>query len=802
MMDWTAALRQDLAYSVRQIGRRPAFAVATVLVLALGIGANTAVFTVVDGVLLQSVPLSDADRLVRVSQVIPNFGEGDASLPGFQDWARAERPFEALGGFHSTVHSLDIGGTPERIIVGSTIGDVFGAAGLNASLGRTYPPTDPGAASEPVLLLTDGFWRRAFGADRAVVGQSVELDGRSVRILGVLPPEEQFLRFGREIDAWAPMDAPLPWMGRGTGFITVIGRLQADLSPAAAEESLQALGAGLIEAGTTENGISMVPLKDDLVADSRSLLLALQGAALLLMLVVAINAANLLLARSLERSGEFAVRTALGAGRGRIARQVMVETTLLALLGGGVGLGLALLGRGMILRLIPDLAVLAGPATISWTVLLYTFGTAVATGLLAGLWPAMRAGARSWSSMKSGVGRRAVGGAQRGRKIMVALEIGLALVLIVSSGLMVRTVSSLMAEDLGFEPGNVITARITLSEARYPEWVQRHGFWDDLVARVREVPGVEAVGLTSALPLSQTPDGGTFEIEGRAWEVGDGPSLDKKTASPGYFAAMGIPVLEGRAFDEQDRSDAPLVTIVSESMARRFFPDEPAIGKKIRVGWWGNDFVEIVGVVGDVKQRGPDQGVEIAAYLPQTQTGAPGATLAIKAAGEPYALTGAVREAVLDLDQGQPIYGVATLDDLKAGSMARRSALTSLLLGLSLIALVISCLGVYALTAHSVGGRRQEIGVRMALGATGNAVLRSVVLSEGRVVAVGLAIGLGAAAVLTRVFEAMLFGITPWDPLTLSLSVAMLGAVAFLAILAPALKAARTDPAGALASRD
>ena len=328
VMEWVTALRQDLTYGVRQMRRRPTFALATILVLALGIGANTAVFSVVESVLLRAVPLPNADRLVRVSPVIPNFGVGGASLPGFQDWAREKGPFEALGGYHTTVHSLTIGDMPERLLVGSTVGDLFGTAGITAAIGRTYPPTDPGAASEPSLLLTDSFWRTAFGADGGVVGRLVDLDGHSVRVLGVLPPEEEFLRFGRGIDAWAPMDAPLPWMGRGTGFLTVLGRLRSDLSVEAADEPLLALANGLIASGSTENGITMIPLRDGLVGDARSLLWALQGSALLLMLVVAINAANLLLARSLDRTGEFAVRSAMGAGRGRITRQVLVETTL------------------------------------------------------------------------------------------------------------------------------------------------------------------------------------------------------------------------------------------------------------------------------------------------------------------------------------------------------------------------------------------------------------------------------------------------------------------------------------------
>jgi predicted permease len=404
--------------------------------------------------------------------------------------------------------------------------------------------------------------------------------------------------------------------------------------------------------------------------------------------------------------------------------------------------------------------------------------------------------------MKTGIGRRAAGGAQRGRRAMVALEVGLALVLVVSAGLMVRTVSSLTQQDLGFDAANVLTARITLPEARYAEWSERHRFWGDLVERINALPGVEAAGLTSALPLNRTPDAGPFQIAGRGWDAGEGPSIDKKSAAPGYFAAMGIPVVEGRTFTAQDRSDAPLVTVVSETMARQFFPDEPALGQRIRIGWWGNELVEIVGVVGDVKQRGPDQGAEIAAYLPQAQIGAPEATLVIKASREPYALSSAVRDVVLELDRAQPIYSVTTMDDLMVRALARRKALTTLLLGLSAIALLISCLGVYAVTAQAVRGRNQEIGIRMALGASGHEVLQSVMLTESPWIAGGVLFGVVVTAFTTQALESMLFGVTAMDPFTLLASVSILGGVALLAVLVPARRAARIDPAGTLGGSD
>lgn len=791
---------QDLWYAVRQLKRRPGFGLATVLVLALGIGANTAVFSVLDGVLLRALPLPHADRLVRVLSDVPSFGLSNASLSEFQDWERERGPFESLGAFYATVHSLTGGGMPEQITVGSTTGDLFGTAGLTASLGRTYGAANGAygiAPSESVILLTDDFWRRSFGADPSLVGQTVELDGRSVRVLGVLPPEEEVLRFGRSIDAWAPMGEPLPWMA-GSGFLTVLGRLQPELSPETAQEPLRALAAGLIGAGRTENGIAMVPLRDGVVGSARSLLWALQGAALLLLLVVATNAANLLLARSLDRTGEFAVRTALGASRGRIARQVLVETALLGLLGGVAGLGVALLGRDIVLRMVPDMAALAGPATLSWSVLAYTLGTSLGVGLLAGLWPAIRATSRSWSTMKDGVGR-GVGGAYRGRRAMVAVEVGLTLVLLVSAGLMVRTVSSLLDEELGFEPGGVLTARITLPETRYPEWPQRHRFFEELVERVGALPGVEAVGLTGALPLTGG-DFGTFQIEGQEWEDERGPSIGKKSASPGYFSALGIPVLAGRAFTLQDRLDAPLVAVISESMARRFFPNDDPLGKRVRIYWWDDEFTEIVGVVGDVKQSGWDQGAELAAYRPQAQIGAPDAVIVIKTTRDPYDLTLPVRSAVLDVDPDQPIYGVTTLDDLVGASLKRRTALTSLLVGLSIIALVISCLGVYAVTSQAVRGRSREIGIRIALGASGPNVLRSVILTESRVIAAGILLGLGGAAATTRALDSLLFGVTRLDALTLIVSVSTLGGVALIAALVPARRATRIDPAGSLQS--
>jgi len=797
------AIMQDLSYAIRQFRRHPTFALATVLVLGLGIGANSAVFSVVDGALLRALPFPDSERMVQVFADVPSFGVARATLPGFRDWERQSGPFESLGAFHPTVHSLTGAGTPQRIIVGSTAGDYFGTAGVSTTIGRLYGAEEGVNGrdySEPVMLLSESLFRRSFGADPNVVGRTVEVDGQPTRILGVLSPEEQLLHFGSAIDAWAPMGEPLFWMGPGTGFLRVVGRLRPGLTPETAEQPLRALANGLIEAGNTDSGIAIVPLRDALIGDTRPLLWALQGAALLLMLVVATNGANLLLARALDRTGEFAVRAALGAGRRRIARQVLVETSLLGLLGGVAGLGLALLGRGLILRSAPEFAMLAGRAPMSWSVLAYTFGTALGVGVLAGLWPAVRATSRSWAGMKTGVGRGASDSAQRGRRVMVAIEIGLALVLLVSAGLMVRTVSGLFAEEVGFEPAGVLTARVTLPEPRYPDGTDRVRFFNNLVERLEALPGVEAVGLTSALPLTGRGDAGPFEIEGREWENGDGPSIGKRSASAGYFAALGIPVLTGREFTTRDQTGTPPVTVISESTARRFFPDQDPLGKRINIDWWDSEFMEIVGVVGDVKHSSLDEGSEIAAYRPQSQIGAPDATIVIKSTGEPYSLTTPLRSAVLEADPDQPIYEVIAFDDLVKGSVARQSALTSLLLGLSIIALVISCLGVYAVTAQAVRRRGREIGIRMALGARGPEMLRSVMVAESRVIGVGILLGLVGVVLATRLLEALLFGVAPLDPPTLAVSIAALGVVALLAALGPALKASRIDPARSLRS--
>ena len=800
-MGSTDAIVQDVVQAARLIRRRPGFSAVIVLVLALGIGANTAVFSVVEGALLRAVPLPEAAQLVRVSALVPEHGRSGASLPGFQDWELQRGPFVRLGGFHTTAHSLVLDGSPQRLQVGRTVGDLFGTAGIQAALGRLYQPSEPGASGS-VLLLTDEFWRSAFGGDASVVGRTVELDGESALVLGVLPPEETFVRLGAEIHAWAPMEEPLPWMGRGTGFLTVLGRLEPHLSVETAADPVLALADGLKGAGVTENGIVISGLRDELVGDTRLLLWALQGAALLLMVVVAVNAANLLLARSVDRTGEFAVRTALGAGGWRIARQVLIETTLLAMIGGIVGLALALAGREMVLDLVPDLARLTSSNPLNWTVLAWTLGTALGIGIVAGLWPALRASGRSWASMRMAAGRGSGGGNQAGRRGMVVVEVGLALVLVVGAGLMVRTVATLMDQELGFEARSVLTARLTLPETRYGEWADRHLFWDELSRRLHGLPGVEAVGLTGELPLAATPDGGGFSIEGLEWSGAGGPSIDKKTASPGYFEAMRIPVLQGRGFWPQDRMDSPRVTVITESFAERFFPGESPLGRKIRLGWWGDEFVEVVGVVGDVKQRGADQGAELASYLPLAQVGAPSVTVAVRTDEPPYLMAGAIRATVSDLDPGLPIYDVRSMEELLTTSLAQRTSLTSLLVGLSVIALIISCLGVFAVSAQVVRGRRQEIGIRMALGASGESVLRAVVLSELRVVALGLLFGLAATALLTRSMETLLFGVTALDPLTLALSSSLLGVVALIAVLGPALRAARTDPAGSLTVSD
>ena len=796
-------ITQDFLYAVRQLRRHPRFALATVLVLGLGVGASAAVFSVVDAVLFRALPFANAERVVQVFAEVPNLGTSRATLPGFRDWEREAGPFESLGAFHPTVHSLTGEATPQRIIVGSTAGDYFGTVGLTATIGRLYGDDERVGGrnySEPVMVLSESLFRESFGADPEVIGQTVEVDGQPTRILGVLPPEEQLLRFGSAVDAWAPMGEPLFWMGRGTGFLRVLGRLRPGLTPEAAEQPLQALATGLIEAGNTESGISMVSLQDVLIGDARPLLWALQGASLLLLLVVATNGANLLLARSLDRSGEFAVRAALGASRRRVVRQVLVDTSLLGLLSGVAGLGLALVFRSLVLNSVPELAALAGSSPLNWTVLAYTFGTALAVGVLAGIWPAARATSSSWAGMKVGSGRGGSGRAQRGRRVMVAVEVGLALVLLVTAGLMVRTVYGLLDEDLGFESQGVLTARVTLPESQYPEATDRVRFFDSLVERLESLPGAEEVGLTSALPLSGRNDTGTFEIDGKEWEDGDGPSIGKRSASAGYFAALGIPVLAGREFATRDHAEALPVTVISESAARRFFPGEDPVGKRINIGWWGSDLMEVVGVVGDVKQSSLDEGPEAAAYRPQAQIGAPDATIVIRTTGDPYGLVTSVRSAVLDADPNLPTYEVIALDDLVRGSASRQSALMSLLLGLSIAALVISCLGVYAVTAQAVRRSGREIGIRLALGARGSDVLKSVMAAESKVIGLGILMGLVGALVVTRLLGALLYGVSPFDLPTVAASVAVLGGVALLSALGPAVRASRIDPARTLRS--
>ena len=380
---------------------------------------------------------------------------------------------------------------------------------------------------------------------------------------------------------------------------------------------------------------------------------------------------------------------------------------------------------------------------------------------------------------------------------MVAAEVGLALVLVVSAGLMTRTVVGLMQEDLGFEADAVLTAQISLSGARYGEWADRHRFWRELGDELRESPEVISAGFGTALPLGRGPDGGSFRIEGVEW-TGDGPPLDKMAVSPGYFEALGVPVIEGRPFDERDRAGSRGVVVISQSVAEQHFPEGGALGRRIRVGWWGEDFLEVVGVVGDVRFSGPDQEAAVMAYLPLEQVGAPDAIMVAKTTADPLTLTNAVRSAVLAQDRGQPIYNVRTMEDYRDDALSSRSALLSLLLGLSAIGLVISCLGVFAVTSQAVRARRREIGIRLALGATADGVLKSVLLAEGRVIAVGLGLGLLAAVAGTRVLSSFLFGVSPLDPVTLATSVVLLGTIAFLAIARPAWVASRIDPSGCL----
>jgi putative ABC transport system permease protein len=806
-------LLKDVRYAARVLARQPGFALVAVVTLALGIGANTAIFTVIDAALLRSLPYRDPARLVHLWETkrSRDFELREASYPDFQDWrAQSAEVFEGVAGYARGAYTLAEGGEAVRARGVMVSANFFDLLGVRAAAGRTFVAGEDAPGAGRAVVLGHGFWQRRFGGDRNVVGRSVVLDGDPYTVVGVLPADFQFAKVG-EAELWTPL-AMTPDLAarRYQHWLQVVARLRPGVSLDAARAQMATV-ASRIEQGDpaahTGVGLRVVPLQEEIVGPVKPVLMLLLGAVGFVLLIACTNVANLLLARSAARRREMAVRAALGASRWRVVRQLLTESVLLSLIGGAAGVVLALWGVDLLVAAIPAAQLAQMPylrgLALNTNVLLFASGLSLLTGVLFGLTPALAASRTDLqSAMKDGGRSSGTRGSRRLRDALVVGEVALALVLLVGAGLLMKSLVTMLRVDPGFDARNLLTLRVALPPARYQDNERAARFYAELQRRVASLPGVGGVAESSNLPLAGEGGTGTPQVVGRSQSEGESGESHMRTVSANYFEVMGIPVVKGRAFNERDATEAPGVLLVNQTFAERVFPGEDPVGRRVTFKWTAEQPpFEIVGVVGDEKVTSLDARTTPVIYFHEQQSPDGAAVLLVRASGAaPESLTPAVREAVRDLDAEVPVFSAQTLGQVVEGSRAtfmRRypAYLTGVF---ACLALLLALVGIYGVISYSVAQRTREIAVRVALGARGRDVLR-LVLRHGMLLALaGVVVGTAGALALTRLMSRLLFGVSAADPAVYGLVALLLLAVALLACLAPARRATKIEPVAAL----
>jgi putative ABC transport system permease protein len=801
MMD---QLWRDLRYALRQLVRSPGFTAIAVLTLGLGIGANTAIFSVVNAALLRPLPYQDPSSLVKINETRPDGSLNSVSYPNFIDWRKENGGFRSVALFRDLAFNLAGRAEPERIAGALVSADFFRTLGITPVMGRYFAEGEDQAGGDGVAVISYALWQRRFGGERDVVGRSLTVDGRALTVIGVATPD---FNYPERADAWIPVshDAADLLDNRGLHAYVVIGRLLPGVSLDRAAASLRSLAARLGGEYPATNkgwGVVLAPLHESLVRDVRPTLLVLLGAVGFVLLIASANVANMMLARSVARRRELSIRTALGASRWRLVRQLLTESVLIALFGGVLGLVLATWGVDALLALGPEGLPAGEGVVLDRTVLGFTLGISVITSLVFGLIPAAHAARRdAEASLRES--SRGSGGLERRRtrRVLVVAEIALALLLLVGTGLMVQSFRRLQAVNPGFNPDGVVSALLSLPRAN-TDTARVIGFYQGLVARAGSLPGVTAAAAVSYLPLGRDGARYRFSVEGQPFvEPQLRPGAEFNVVTPGYFATLEIPVLQGRDLDGRDRWDAPPVVVVNRTLARRFWPNESAVGKRLTLGEPGEDaWMTVVGVVGDVKQQSLDSESQPQIYGSHAQVGLEEMALLVRTAMDPTSLAPAIRDAVSAIDPGVPVSEVQNLTQVRSASISTERFRTLVLATFALLALALAAIGVYGVISYDVVQRSREIGIRMALGARRPEILRLVV-GEGMVtVAIGIGIGVLAAAGLSRFLESLLYAVRPGDPATFVAIPALIAAVALAACILPARRAMRVDPAGTLRS--
>jgi len=813
---WLETLLQDVRYGLRSLRKSPGYAAAAILTLALGIGANTAIFSVVYGVILQALPYGGGDRLVRIRFDAPGAGISDGGIapPEMEDLRTTGDAFDAYSEYHSMWFVL-LGRTePERVQTGVVSANFFDLLGVRPVLGRTFRDGEDKHGAEAVLVLSHDYWMRSFGGDPRVVGRVFEMNDRPHTVIGVLPP---IPGYPQENDVYMPVSAcpfrssPQTEQSRQASMLRAFGRLKRGATLGSAQAQLDGLAARMKRdhPGDYPESIRLkitpLPLSDELTAQARPTFLLLSGMVGLVLLLACASVANLSLARLVRREKELALRSALGASRARLTRQLLTESLLVAGCGGTLGLAMAAGCRELLVRFASRMTPRAAEISIEGPVLLFTLGVSVFVGLALGLVPALSSRRSLVGALQEGRDTAAPGGAGRVRlrSFLVVAQVAISFVLLAGAGLMLRTLWKMAQIDLGFKTERVLTSRLDLNFSRYPDADTRRDFQKRLLERLSTEPGVVSAALAGNLPLNErNPFQVRYRIEGKPATAPESlPQAAFLSATSDYFKSIGIPLLRGRGVTAADREDAPKVAVISEGMARHVWPNEDPVGRRIGVD--GNepgqiDWLTIVGVVGDVRQYGlltppPDQ-----VYLSGLQYPSLGATLFTRTTAEPRALEKVVRAAVHSIGPEQPVDRFRTLEDVHEGALASPRLTATLLVLFAGLAVAITATGIAGVIGFSVGARRREFGIRMALGALPGAVRRMVLAQGMRLVAIGLVIGLVGAFLLSRLWSGLLYDVAPTDPLTYAAVAIGLAAVAAAACFLPARRATSVDPMVAL----